>query len=37
MNKTIKLLEKLSNGYGPTGFEGQIRQIIREEIPNWEK
>jgi len=34
MNKTIKLLEKLSNGHGPTGFEGQIRQIIREEITN---
>ena len=34
MNKTIKLLEKLSNGHGPTGYEGQIRQIIREEITN---
>jgi len=34
MNKTVKLLEKLINGHGPTGFEGPIRQIIRKEITN---
>jgi putative aminopeptidase FrvX len=26
------LLERLSNAYGPTGFEGPVRAIVREEL-----
>ena len=26
------LLERLSNAYGPTGFEGDVRAIVREEL-----
>lgn len=28
------LLEKLSNATGPSGFEGEVREIIKEEIKN---
>ena len=29
------LLEKLSNAAGPSGFEGEVREIIKEEIKNY--
>ncbi len=29
------LLEKLSNASGPSGFEGEVREIIRDEIKNY--
>ncbi|MBZ9632795.1 M42 family metallopeptidase [Clostridium sp. FP1] len=29
------LLEKLSNAAGPSGFEGEVREIIKEEIVNY--
>lgn len=29
------LLEKLSNATGPSGFEGEVREIIKEEIKNY--
>jgi putative aminopeptidase FrvX len=29
------LLEKLSNAAGPSGFEGEVREIIKEEIMNY--
>ena len=28
----LDLLERLSNAYGPTGFEGPVRAIVREEL-----
>ena len=29
------LLEKLCNATGPSGFEGEVREIIKEEIKNY--
>jgi len=29
------LLEKLSNASGPSGFEGEVREIIKDEIKNY--
>ena len=27
-----RILERLSNALGPTGFEGPVREIVREEL-----
>ena len=32
MDRVAKLLEALSNAYGPTGFEGPVRDIVRHEL-----
>jgi len=32
MDENAGLLERLSNAYGPTGFEGPVRAIVREEL-----
>ena len=32
MNSLQKLLEQLSNAHGVSGYEGNIRQIIEEEV-----
>jgi putative aminopeptidase FrvX len=29
------LLEKLCNATGPSGFEGEVREIIKNEIKNY--
>lgn len=32
MPATTKLLEELTNAFGPTGFEGPVREILRREL-----
>ena len=32
MPRIQRLLEDLTNAYGPTGFEGPVREIMRREL-----
>ena len=32
MPRIQRLLEDLSNAFGPSGFEGQVRAIVRREM-----